>query len=112
MKVMLKMPPSFWLEGLGWRAIHGPDIVPDMPSAERSDYREVVLLQRLRDAFALLNPDLPIAVLDDAIGKLTRPEGSTLEARNRAFHRMVVDGVTVEYRTDNGTVRGCTGPCD
>ena len=95
-----------WLEGLGWRAIHGPDIASDMPSAERSDYREVALGQRLRDAFALLNPDLPIAVLDDAIGKLTRPEGSTLEARNRAFHRMVVDGVTVEYRTDNGTVRG------
>ena len=95
-----------WLEGLGWRVVHGPDIAPDMLGAERTDYGEVVLVQRLRDAFMLLNPNLPIAVLDDAIRKLTRPEGSTLEARNRAFHRMVVDGVTVEYRTDNGTVRG------
>ena len=38
--------------------------------------------------------------------KLTRPEGPTLETRNRAFHRMVVDGVTVEYRGDNGAIRG------
>ena len=95
-----------WLEGLGWRVVHGPDIAPDMLGAERTDYGEVVLVQRLRDTFMLLNPNLPIAALDDAIRKLTRPEGSTLEARNRAFHRMVVDGVTVEYRTDNGTVRG------
>lgn len=95
-----------WLEGLGWCVVHGPDIAPDTLAAERTDYGEVVLVQRLRDAFALLNPDLPIAVLDDAIRKLTRPEGSTLETRNCAFHRMVVDGVTVEYRTDNGTIRG------
>ena len=51
-------------------------------------------------------PDLPAAALEDAFRKLTRPEGSTLEARNRAFHRMVADGVTVEHRTDNGAIRG------
>lgn len=95
-----------WLKHLGWGITHGPDIAPDTPDAKRTDYGEVVLVQRLRDAFTLLNPNLPIAVLNDAIRKLTRPEGSTLEARNRAFHHMVVDGVTVEYRTDNGTVRG------
>lgn len=39
-----------WLEGIGWRVTHGPDIAPDMPAAERADYGEVVLAQRLRDA--------------------------------------------------------------
>ena len=53
-----------------------------------------------------LNPDLPAEALDDAYRKLTRPEGATVEARNRAFHRMVVDGVTVEHRTDDGHIRG------
>ena len=52
-----------------------------------------------------INPDLPDEALDDAFRKLTRPEGSTLEARNRAFHRMLVDGVTVEYRNAEGAVR-------
>lgn len=41
-----------------------------------------------------------------ALRKLTRPEGATLEARNRALHRMLVDGVTVEYRTTEGEIRG------
>ena len=37
---------------------------------------------------------------------MTSPEGATLEARNRSFHRMLVDGVTVEYRTSDGAIRG------
>ena len=95
-----------WLETLGWRVAHGPDIAPDTLGAERSDYGQVVLERRLRDAFGRLNPDLPAEALDDAFRRLTRPEGATLEARNRAFHRMVVEGVTVEYRAGDGTVRG------
>ena len=95
-----------WLEGLDWRIAHGPDIAPDTANAERSDYGKVILERRVRDALALFNPGLPATALDDAFRKLTRPEGSTLESRNRAFHRMLVDGVTVEYRADNGAIRG------
>ena len=99
-----------WFESLDWSIAHGPDIAPDAPGAERIDYGEVVLGRRLRDALARLNPDLPASALDDAFRKLTRPEGATLEARNRAFHRMVVDGVAVERRTEDGSIRGGAGP--
>ncbi len=95
-----------WLESIGWRVVHGPDIAPQVPGAERDDYGAVVLKRRLREALARLNPDLPSAALDDAFRKLIRPEGATLEARNRAFHRLIVDGATVEYRDDSGAVRG------
>ena len=95
-----------WLAGLGWRVVHGPDIAPGAPDAERGDYGQVVLDYRLRDALASLNPSLPDSALDDACRKLTRPEGSTTEARNRAFHRMLVNGVAVEYRDSGGRVRG------
>ena len=94
-----------WLERLGWNVVHGPDIAPDMPGAERTDYSAVVLERRLRDSLARLSPDLPETTLDDACRNLTRPEGTTLEARNRTFHRMAVDGVTVEYRDATGSVR-------
>ena len=94
-----------WLSGLGWQAAHGADIAPDTPNAERDDYGQVVLERRLRDALAQLNPGLPADALDDAYRKLTRPEGSTLEARNRAFHRMLVNGVEIEYRDSEGRVR-------
>ena len=95
-----------WLADLGWAVAHGPDIAPDALAAERSDYGQVLLEQRLRDSLARLNPDLPADALGDALRRLTRPEESTLEARNRTFHRRLVDGVTVEYRTDEGEVRG------
>ena len=95
-----------WLESLDWCIVHGPKIAPDTSSAERTSYGQVVLEQRLRDSLARLNSDLPAEALDDAFRKLAHPEGPTLETRNRAFHRMLVDGVTVEYRTSDGAVRG------
>ena len=95
-----------WLESLGWRVLHGPSIGPDTAGTDRTDYSEVILERRLLDALDRLNTDLPAEALDDAFRKLIRPEGSTLAGRNRAFHRMLVDGVTVEYRSAGGAVRG------
>ena len=95
-----------WLAALGWQVAHGPDIAPGTPHAERDEYDQVVLERRLRDALAELHPGLPIDAQNNAYRKLTRPEGSTLEARNREFHRMLVNGVEIEYREDGGRVRG------
>ena len=95
-----------YLESLGWTIAHGPDIAPGAATEERTDYGQVILEQRLRNALAWLNPSLSADALDDAFRKLTLPAGATLEARNRTFHRMLVDGVTVEYRDDNGSIRG------
>ena len=95
-----------WLDSLGWSVAHGPDIAPDTPNAERNDYGQVVLERRLRDALAQLNEGLPAEALEGAFRKLNRPEGTSLETRNRVFHRMLVEGVTVEYRADNGAIRG------
>ncbi len=95
-----------WLESAGWLVKHGPDIAPGEPNAERGDYGEVILQARLRDALARFNPALPPDALDDAYRRVTRPEGPTLEARSRAFHRMLVDGVNVEYRRNDGSIAG------
>ena len=95
-----------WLESAGWQVAYGPDIAPGMPAAERADYGEVVLPQRLRDALARLNPGLPAEALEDAFRKLTRPEGADLIQRNRALHRLLIEGVNVEYREPDGSIRG------
>jgi type I restriction enzyme R subunit len=95
-----------WFESVGWSVRHGADIAPGELAAERSDYGQVVLEQRLHDALGRLNRGLPAAALDDAFRKLIRPEGAELSARNRAVHRLLVDGVTVEYRTPDGEIRG------
>ena len=95
-----------WLGSLGWRVEHGPDVAPGAPGAERADYGGVLLARRLREALARLNPGLPAEALDDAFRRLARPEGAALEVRNRAFHRMLTDGATVEYRDADGVLRG------
>jgi len=95
-----------WLESVGWQVRNGAEIAPGEPAAERDDYGQVILAQRLRDALARLNPALPAEALDDAVRKLTRPEGAELIVRNRALHRLLVDGVTVEYRDAEGSIRG------
>jgi type I restriction enzyme R subunit len=95
-----------WLAGIGWAIRNGAEIAPGEPAAERDDYGQVVLTQRLRDALARVNPSLPAEALDDAFRKLARPEGADLIVRNRALHRLLVDGVTVEYRDAEGNIRG------
>jgi len=95
-----------WLESLGYTIKHGLEIAPGELAAERIDYGKVVLERRLRDALARLNPELPPEALADAFRKTLRAEGATLEARNRAAHRMLVDGVTVEHRRRDGSIAG------
>jgi len=95
-----------WLESLGWEIEHGPDVAPGESFAERAAYSEVVLERRLRGALVNLNPDLPPEALDDAFRRLTRHEGATLETRNRHFHRMLAEGVAMEYRRSDGSIGG------
>ncbi len=44
--------------------------------------------------------------LDDAFRKLTRLEAPTLIERNHHLHRLLVDGVPVEYRRQDGSIAG------
>ena len=94
-----------WFRALGYNVVGGPDMPPG-PHALRESYADTIFPSVVRGALARLNPNLPAEALDDAFRKLARPEGSSPEARNRAFHRLAVDGVTVEYREAGGSIRG------
>ena len=97
-----------WFEGLGCTIVSGPAIAAGEPGAERSDpnYRDVILERRLRQALDQLNSDLPPEALEDAFRKLTRIDGPSLITRNRNLHRMLVDGVNVEYERPDGSIAG------
>lgn len=97
-----------WLEGLGYEVLHGPEIAAGMPGAERSDpsYRDVILEGRFWEALVRLNPKLPMEALEDAYRKLIRTDAPSLMERNRDVHRLLVDGVTVEYRRKDGSITG------
>jgi type I restriction enzyme R subunit len=95
-----------WIGALAYGVQNGPAIAPGEKLAERGDYGQATLERRLRDALTRLNPNLPKEPLDDAFRKLTRPEGPDLVFRNRAMHRMLVDGVNVEFKRTDGSVGG------
>jgi type I restriction enzyme, R subunit len=97
-----------WLESLGWEFVSGSAIAPGEPAAERETWAEVVLKTRLHDALARLNPRLSAEALHDALGRVLRSEQPDLVAENRAFHLALMNGVPVEVRTDDGTIRGET----
>ena len=91
-----------WLAAIGYTVLHGPEIAPGEPMAEREAYQDPLLPRRIKDALARLNPDIPAAALDEAFRKLSRPESPSLVQNNRAFHRVMVDGVPVEYVAPDG----------
>ena len=95
-----------WFAGLGYTVLYGPDIAPDASDAERSTYKEVVLTHRLRDAVARLNPEIPADAQEEAVRKVLNPDSPALVQNNSAFHQMLVDGIEVEYRQPDGTIRG------
>jgi len=95
-----------WLRELGYKTLFGPDIAPGELAAERSDWHDVILKNRLAAAIARLNPDIPADAQEAALKKILHPDSPSLFGNNRAFHKMLVDGVEVEYRRPDGTIKG------
>ena len=94
-----------WLKDLGYTVVFGNDIAPDEPAAERENYGEVILAERLKDALKRINPSVPAEALEDAFRKVTRPGSPSLVGNNRSFHKMLADGIEVEYRHE-GRIKG------
>jgi type I restriction enzyme R subunit len=94
-----------WLAGLGWTVLHGPDLAPEMPDAERDDYRQVLLLGRLSAALARINPEVPGEGIEEAVRRIVAVGGPDLVSNNRTFHRLLTDGVDVEVSASEGGVR-------
>ena len=95
-----------WLCSIGYVIANGVEIAPGEHLAERTSYDQVVLEPRLRDAVRRLNPGVSSDARNEAIRRVLRAEHPTLVANNRSFHRMFVDGVTVEFQRRDGGIAG------
>ena len=92
-----------WLTDVGYAHRYGPDLAADGITPERRDYRQVLLIERLRSAIASLNPGVPVAARDDALRQVLDLGTPVLLAANRQFHRLLVTGVPVQYERDGDT---------
>lgn len=93
-----------WFAEGGWEIVHGADIAPDGPTPERSNYRQVVLLADLERALRHINPHLPDAAVEQAMAIVAKPESLDTIVSNRGFHRLLLDGVPVEYKRDDEVI--------
>lgn len=90
------------LQELGWSYLHGSVIAPDGSSPERRSFGDVVLTGRLEAAIARINPDAPEAARAEAMRRVLTGELPDLVEENRRIHKLLTEGVDVEYRADSG----------
>jgi type I restriction enzyme, R subunit len=95
-----------WFRELDFKITHAPHLAPGEIATERKSFGDVILVGRLRDAIGRLNPAIPEDAREEALRKVLRHDAPSLIANNRAFHRMLRDGVPVEYRRDDGSIAG------
>ena len=87
-------------EDLGYDYVYGPEISPDGSKKERKDYREVVLVDRLKKALKRINPKIPQDALDEAVKKVLNIDNPKMIEDNQSFHKLLVEGVSVSFRKD------------
>ncbi|MFH7408751.1 type I restriction endonuclease subunit R [Acinetobacter variabilis] len=93
-----------WFTENGWEVVHGIDIAPESSNPLRKDYKQVLIESDLHAAFERLNPHLPTSCFEQVWQKLSKPESLDLVINNRAFHRMLLEGVPVTYKKQDDWV--------
>jgi type I restriction enzyme R subunit len=95
-----------WFKELDYSVAHAPHLAPGEIASERKSFGDVVLIGRMRNAITRLNPTIPSDAREEALRKVLRHDAPSLVGNNRSFHRMLRDGVPVEYRRDDGSIAG------
>jgi len=91
-------------DDLRYEIAYGPDISEGGPFEERK-YGEVVLVSRLRSALRRINKSIPESAIDEAVKKILRTDSQDLVVNNQHFHRLVTNGVPVQYKREDGSVK-------
>jgi len=88
------------LESLGYEIVRGDneDYLPGGRSALRADYKDVVLVEQLREALKGINPSISEEAREQAIKEVLRTQSQKLIEDNESFHKMLVDGVDVAFQ--------------
>jgi len=88
------------LQTLGWEFIHGLLIAPRAEQAERENFEQILLVDRLRKSVAILNPNIPSDAQEQAIQKALRIYSPELLHNNETFHQLLVEKVKIPYQQD------------
>ena len=84
---------------------NGPEISPGGAYPERDDYDQVILQDRLMNALRRINPKMPTEALEDAYRQVVIAKSPSLIVNNKEFYRLITDGVNVEVRRADGSIK-------
>ena len=93
------------LANLQFSTDYAPNISEGTLLEERKN-DQVYFLGKLRDRLYTLNPNIPGEAIEDALRKIVRNDSQDLVVNNRSFHRMLFNGVDVEFKAKDGRIRG------
>lgn len=94
------------LKGLGWRYEDPNNIAPDGPNPQRTAYGNVVLSDLFETVAKRLNSNIPEEVLTSALKQVQISETPSLVEENRRIHALLVNGIDIEYRRPDGSIKG------
>lgn len=95
---------AFQLRQLGYAQESEDAIGPDGHRPERGSNDEVILRGRFQAAVARVNSSLPLEAREEAIRKVMHSELPALGDENRRIHKLLTEGVAVDYYADDGTL--------
>jgi len=105
-----EQPAIEQLKRLQYKYIHGDNLDPELKDdCERSSRREVVLINRLKQKIAEINPHLTEDSIDKAIRRITHIHAESLMEANQKFHQDLIAGISIDQdigaRRQKQTVR-------
>lgn len=101
----LELEALGWLAEVGYTVHNGLDVAHVGSNPQRANYRQVILPFCLREAIQRLNPNIPAPAREDALQCVLDLGIPSLLSANRALHKLLVNGVPVQYQKD-GETRG------
>jgi len=86
-----------WFQDSGYAYLNGADIAPESNTPYRNDFTEVILQKECFEVLSALNPEIPQEKIEEVIHLIKNTEGLSTIHKNKAFHKMLLDGVQVEF---------------
>lgn len=90
-----------WFDELDYDYFHASKIAPESDNPQRESYQDVILDKILKESLQKLNPELDLTAIEDAIDILRKPHFSSLIQNNREFHKLLLQGISVEVKKDD-----------
>jgi type I restriction enzyme R subunit len=90
-----------YFKDLNYEYLCGYDIEPEKKLEERTDFKNVILVNRLKKFLLKKNSNIPLKIIDSVISQITNPELFNIFVINKLLHRKIVSGLNVSFLKEN-----------